>query len=234
MKLKIDTIFFDIGGVLTTSCFNAINQHIFSFSKDPASPMPTDEEMFERMAEFFAKGKIDEISVAFGKGKISPGKFYKSSQQEFKKHLGYRGSAQDFKEMFVGLRGEKITENVRLLCALAQSGNYTVGIISDNNVVDTKKFENEYPEILKCLPRSYIFMSQEVGMLKDEGTGVFDHAMRKTKSKPANCVMIDDSPGKLACAKAAGMHTICYKHGTTNLARELKKLGVDVPPVTDL
>ena len=186
MKPKIDTVFFDIGGVLVTLNYDCINRHIAQMSLKGMLP-GTDKEIFKVMESFFGSRDASSVLRAFQKGKISSAKFFASVHALLKSAFGYSETAKTCKAAFLKLCEDKIPENVKILRALSSMGKYKVGIISDNEEENAKIFFKRFQEVVNVLPRSYIFMSQEVGMLKDEGPGFFEHALRKTKSKPQGC-----------------------------------------------
>jgi len=69
-----------------------------------------------------------------------------------------------------------------------------------------------------------LVISAEEGIMKPDAR-IFEHALARLGRKPEEAVFIDDFAHNVEGAKAVGMHAIHYQPGT-NLPHKLAKLGV--------
>ena len=95
---------------------------------------------------------------------------------------------------------------------------FDIAFLTDTNKWQTQR-ERELVDI--SVFSKTIFRSHETHMLKTD-PGLFPYIIKKLKAKPADMLLIDDSPEKVKKAEQNGLRTICFE-SPNQLEKELKK-----------
>jgi HAD superfamily hydrolase (TIGR01509 family) len=113
-------------------------------------------------------------------------------------------------------------EPAALLRPLRDAG-YQVGILSNHSTEWSRAYLGRQGIDQLCDP---ILISAEIGLAKPD-PAVYAYTLRAfgREQAPGKCVFIDDKPENIEAARTAGMHAIHYTR-ETNLEAELRKLGV--------
>ena len=221
----IDTVFFDMGGVLAGHNWPRVQELICAKStKVPASWHSKDGSDLLKL--LLGNAPFQVTMGLYETGKIETREFIEATQAFLKKELGYTGSYADTLEAHTAILGEEITPTVKIFAKIAKRGEVKLAIISDNNAVHTQVHFEEHPEMMKIIPREHVFLSQETGYSKTSPEA-FLIPIERTGSRAENCLMIDDSSHKLEVCKKLGMSTIAFTR-EMDLVSELAKFGVRV------
>ncbi len=222
--MGIDTIFFDIGGVLLNIDFLPLNRALEA--KCPRLQKMDDKTSVQFWANYYDEGRVAEFERSFPVGGISSEEFLEGTVRFLSEDFGYTGTVDDFaeaiKRMLTG-----VNQDVLKCKDAAVMKGLKVGIISDTNAFHTAYMQERYAEIFAGLKRERVILSQEVGMRKGDGPEIFRLALERAKSRPEETVMLDDSEHKLVQARAAGLGTVKITRGM-DLPAELAKLGVEL------
>ena len=113
--------------------------------------------------------------------------------------------------------------NYPILKKLAKlKGKYKLGLLSD--------LSNVLREQVKAQPEFKIFDSMHFSSedhVKKPEMEFYLLLLKDLKSKPEECIYVDDNPKNIEPAKKLGMKTILFKNNE-QLNKDLKKLGVDL------
>jgi putative hydrolase of the HAD superfamily len=199
---EIQTIFWDVGGVLLTNAW------------DHTERAAALEHFHLDEKEFHARHEM--VVSSFERGKISLDEyldrtvFYREqtfTREEFRDYMF--SLSQPMPEVLVFARG------------LAACGKYFMGTINNEsrelNLLRIEKFG------LRSIFRLFV-SSCFVGLRKPE-SGIYRLAIETTQIDPKRCCFIDDRALNLECAAKLGMKTI-QMQTLEQLREELGKLGV--------
>jgi putative hydrolase of the HAD superfamily len=203
----IDTIIFDVGGVLHKNNNEYIKQDISKTLKVKTSLV--EKAWRELIPNLLGKGLIDE----------------KMFWEKFAKLTGCKEKipqnsllSREFKKRFsINQRTYHIVKSLKI-------NGYKLGIISDtipNHASYSSKkglFE----------PFDIVTLSYQVGLRKPD-SDIFLFALKKLRSKADNTIYIDDNPKYVAAARKLGIRGITYRN-SNQLKKQLIKLGIQVGP----
>ena len=200
--MTIRAVFFDLGGVIVRTEFQAPRQHLaerFGMDYDGLSKLVFDSET----AGQASLGLISEEEhwAAIARWLHLPVSETRAIHQEF-----FAGDITDLHllDFMRGLRKQ-----------------YKVGLISNawsglRPWIIEKKFEDVFDAMT---------ISAEVGVMKPD-TRIYRIALEKLDVAPADSVFLDDFLNNVAGARAVGMHAIHFIHPGQALA-ELKQILAD-------
>ena len=199
----IKTIIFDLGGVyFTDGTQRAINiiSEMFSLNKDLVS------DVF--------KGKIGS---KYRRNEITHEQFWNLAKETLKI------SANNYELAEIWLSGYVPIEGTVQLIKILKDNNYELLFLSDNvqERVDYLSAKYNFLENFK----DGIF-SHKVGVRKPN-IKIYKYALEKTKSKPEECIYIDDKADLLLPAEQLGMKTIHFKSAEF-LKKKLIDMGVNL------
>jgi HAD superfamily hydrolase (TIGR01509 family) len=204
-KEMIKTIISDVGNVLLFFDHKILTEG-FAKHSDLSS-----REIHERFL-------WSEIDNDFQMGKITPFNFYKKTS----KLLGMSISYDEFRKVYTDvliLQNDAMVEFLKTL-----KGKYRLIMLSDTNRIHTdfvkKKFS--FHEIFDGYVLSY-----EVGHSKHSNPkNIFSIAAKMAKSKPGECLFIDDMKENVEKARDFGFQAIQYTD-MESFIREMIRLGID-------
>ncbi len=204
LLLQINTIFWDVGGVLLTNAW------------DRAQRERALEQFKLDLEEF---GDRHEMVVSsLERGKIS-------FDEYLDRTIFYRPrpfAREVFKDYVFSL-SQPYREVLALAEELAKSGKYFMGTINNEsrelNLYRIQTFG------LRDIFSTFV-SSCFVGLRKPE-EGIYRMALEITQKSPQDCCFIDDRALNLEYARQMGMHTI-EMQDVEQLRRELRKLEVEI------
>jgi len=198
----INTLFWDIGGVLLSNAW------------DHTERLRTLNHFLLAEAEF--QDRHEMVVFSFERGKISLDEYL--DRTVFYRERSF--TRQAFKDDMFS-QSEPDPESLALARALAGSGKYLMSTINNEskelNLFRIEKFKLN--EIFSLFVSSCF-----VGLRKPE-MDIYKLSLEITQKPPGECCFIDDRALNLECAKQLGMHVI-QKQNAAQLREELERLGV--------
>jgi FMN phosphatase YigB (HAD superfamily) len=107
-----------------------------------------------------------------------------------------------------------IVPNIHAVCTLV--------LLSNTNDIHWRFARSRFPVFGHF---DHIVLSFEVGCRKPE-VAIFQEALRRAGCVPAEAVFVDDIAEYADAARKLGLHALYYRPGETDLAQELRGLGV--------
>ncbi len=186
--------------------------------------LPFDISVFlKRIAKYSSLGKDEIMSIpvlhnglieSFGKGRISPRKYYKGMKKIFMVDLKFK----DFLDIYCDI----FSLDSLVLETLAKlKGKHKLILLSNTDTLHFNYIKKRFPQIF--LFDEYI-LSYKVGSVKPEEK-IFRIALEKSEADPQNILFIDDTEENIRAAAKKGMKTIHF-NSRTNLKAELEKFGI--------
>ena len=204
--MTINTLIFDLGGVVLNNDWHDDNQEKFSLYSD----------YFGITYQQMERG-WDAAWPEFQLGKITEDEFWKIFLTEAESNKIDIQTAKQFWKKFV-------VENETMLTLLSRlKEKYTLAALTtiSKEWLDYKikkyNFDNIFTEIVS---------SGYSGLAKPD-TAIYQLLLDKLRVKSDQCVFIDDSPSTLPPASKLGMTTIPFVN-QKNLEKELIGLGIEV------
>ena len=112
----------------------------------------------------------------------------------------------------------------RTLFAMVQKRGLRMGLISDNTEFFVPWQQNAFPAMLTKTDPKLRFYSYASGCRKSDATdNLFDYAAKHVD--PARTLIVDDRPGNVAAAQKAGFHAVEFR-----MRQEWRLSGRDLPP----
>jgi putative hydrolase of the HAD superfamily len=196
----IKTIIFDYGKVIGNDSSSYIYKAVskkFRINKNKI------KKEFFKFIFLIEKGKIPEIM------------FWKRLAKNLNIH-----SYEILRKVWVEEFKKRAKVNKNLLSLISKlKHHYKICLLSNNAIFYQKDSINEI--LKKVFP--VIIYSYNVKMRKPEKR-IYMYTIRRMKSKPEECLAIDDSKAKLACPKKIGIETIRFKSLSMLRKDLLKKL----------
>ncbi|SRR5579883_1585740 len=114
------------------------------------------------------------------------------------------------------------------VCALvpALKPRYRLVLLSNTNELHAVHFRRQFADTLAHFDA--LVLSHEVGMRKP-CADIYAHCHTIAGSSPRECLFVDDLPANIEAARACGWQGIIYHRGV-DLRREMRKLGIELPP----
>lgn len=199
---NVTALFWDVGGVLLTNGWDRGSR------RKATQKFALDWDEFEDRHEL--------VVNAFETGKAT-------LQEYLQRTVFYRPRAfspADFQAFMFG-ESQTLGETIGLLGRLAGSGRYLIATVN-NESLELNEYRIRQYELRKYF--SAFFSSCYLGVRKPDAA-IYKLALSITQRAPAECVMIDDRPLNLECAKELGISTIAF-HSTKQLQDDLARLGV--------
>ena len=208
-------VFFDFGGVIVSSPFEAFNQY------ERANGLPTD----------FIRGvnSVNADANAWAlleRNEITPEEFDAVFAEESQRH-GHRVPGSVVLALIYG------TERPEMVAALdvLKSEGYVLACLT-NNVIANRHSDERASAVAPILRRfDHVIESSKVGVRKPERR-FYEIACERAGVSPAHCVFLDDLGVNLKTAKQMGMATIKVTSGPQALT-ELAAL-LDLPRLIPL
>ncbi len=198
---KIKAIIFDVGGVL---------------AKVNKSPLDYVAEKLNIEPKLLLKKRDPEYSL-LRKGKLNKKIALSKISKKLKIHR---------KKLEVSLYGafRKTHKKNNSIINLARKlkRNYKIAILSNQIIIQDEVMR----KIGLYKSFNLIILSYKSGSAKPE-LKIYKITLKKLKSKPKECIFIDNKKENLSPAKKLGIHTILFKN-KNKLIKDLKKLGVEI------
>lgn len=199
---NVTALFWDVGGVLLTNAWDRGSR------RKAMQKFGLDWDEFEDRHEL--------VVNAFETGKTT-------LQEYLQRTVFYRPRAfspADF-QAFMFSESQPLGESIALLGRVASGGRYLVATVN-NESLELNEYRIRQYELRKYF--SAFFSSCYLGVRKPDAA-IYQLALSITQRAPAECVMIDDRPLNLECAKELGISTIAFTNAK-QLEEDLARLGV--------
>jgi FMN phosphatase YigB (HAD superfamily) len=176
-------------------------------------------------AEFLARiaaSDLPALARTFESGAISSDEFSRTAR----KRAGLSDLSHDeFASLWADIFW--LNEPVATLVRALRERSYPLVIGSNTNELHARQFRRQFAETLAFFDGQVL--SFEIGHCKPSAE--FYHACaRAAGAEPAACVFIDDTPGNVEGARAAGLQGVLYRD-PSSLLSDLRDLGVEVAGV---
>ena len=161
--------------------------------------------------------KSDEMNKFYKTGKWNGDQYW----AWFIKELGIDSTKEELIELLS--QGYSINQQALDLCRELRGKGYKTLVCSNN-----------FPERIEILNKKFDFLkdfdttifSFEIGILKPNHE-IYKTLCRKSRLKPEEVFLADDSENNIESAKEFGIHTVFYSN-FEEFVNELKKLGVEI------
>lgn len=196
----IRTIIFDYGKVI---------------GNDPSSYIYKAVSKKYRINKNRIKKEFFKFIFLIEKGQIPEIMFWKGLAKNLNIH-----SYKKLRKVWIGEFKKRAKVNKKLLSLISKlKHHYKVCLLSNSAIFYQKDSINEI--LKKVFP--VIIYSYNVKMRKPEKR-IYLYAIRRMRSKPEKCLIVDDSKTKLACPEKIGIETIQFKSLSRLRKDFLKKL----------
>lgn len=199
---SVTALFWDVGGVLLTNAWDRGSR------RKAMQKFGLDGDEFEDRHEL--------VLNAFETGKTTLAEYLQRT-------LFYRPrsfSAADF-QAFMFSESQPLRETIALLGRLAAGRRYLTATVN-NESLELNEFRIRKYDLRQYF--SAFFSSCYLGVRKPDAA-IYKLALSITQRSPAECVMIDDRPLNLECARELGIETIAFSNAK-QLEEDLARLGV--------
>jgi putative hydrolase of the HAD superfamily len=186
-----------------------------------------DNHIFYRKLAGFASLSYEEIARLafdhgelvrlFDGGRLAPRAFYERVTARTGAAIGYEEFFVIYNDIFSPVPG-----TLDLLRGVKAAGLRMV-LLSNTDPMRFGFIKRRFPEIL--IFDAYT-LSYEVGAIKPD-RAIYEDAVRKAACRPEEAVFIDDMAENVEAAAALGIKGIVFKSGETDLAAELRALGIE-------
>ena len=199
----INTIFFDIGGVLLTDGWGHDSR------RAAAEKFGLDWDEYRERHENVAHA-IETNSIAL--------------EQYLTRAVFYRPRSFTRNEFrsFMFSQSQPHGETIEIVKQLASSKRYFLATLN-NEIFELNQYRIEHFGLDQYFP---IFFSSCFLGLRKPDEAIYRLALQVTQRKPAECIFIDDREVNLECPRELGLTTILF-HDAAQLLSQLQKLGVD-------
>ena len=199
-KCKIETIFFDVGGVILVDFIDRkIIDLAKKYQKDPAKLL---------------KSKAEHRPLA-DLGKISDPQFWKNILDD----NGIKATEDDW--VFDSYM-QPIDGVLDIIKSLKRNG-YRIAILSNDSkeMSAERRQKYQFDSIFND-----VIISSEHGVIKPSPE-IYRIALKRMQSLPENCIFVDDRQENLNTAAEMGIHTILFQNAE-QLKNEMFRLGVNI------
>jgi epoxide hydrolase-like predicted phosphatase len=207
-KQKVDTVFFDIGGVVVDAPmehYRTLGAEVFGCR---------DEHLVQCSAEFLPQLEMGLITSA-----------------EFWEKVGQKLAFMGMGRMVEPWRFKGFWEGIMLdtLSIHREVVDLSVKLRSKTKVAALSNTIQEHALVLQrqgvYQTFNPVILSCQVGMRKPNAD-IYHKAAELTRAKPARCLLIDDLPENVEGAIKAGFQAILYKGNCDELRHELHRMGL--------
>lgn len=200
--MTIDTLFFDVGGVLLSNGWDgAGRRHV-------ADEMGIDFEEFagrhELVADAFETGEIDLSTYLDRTVFHKPRPF---DEAEFVEHMLALSRADD--------------ASLDLASRLKRTGRYLMAILNN----ESKALNQHRIDAFGLRERFHLFLSSSIVGVKKPDERIYRLALEITQRDPSQCLFVDDRPVNLESAADLGMEVVEFTDAAS-FERDLARLGV--------
>jgi putative hydrolase of the HAD superfamily len=199
----------DFGGVLTTP----IQDSMEAFSNE----LGIDFDDFLRVAlRAYVEGD-DELVYAFETGELEEDEFSVKFAQRLAQATGKEIDPERFVQRMFG--GMRLEEGMMDAVAKARAAGFKTGLLSNSWGL------SGYPRERLAEIFDDVVISAEVGMRKPD-PAIFELSVTRLGVVPDASIFVDDHPGHLKAAVAAGMTTVLHRSPAQTIAELEELLGV--------
>jgi putative hydrolase of the HAD superfamily len=201
---RYTTLFCDIGGVLITNPWTLIAKQL------------SNEYRINRQ---IVHDRLLVLTDAFDKNQLTLRAFHRHLSNSFAKPIPYR----HFEQLVVSSSLRKVPAVWNSVRDLKNSAEISVFAISNISKPVWNSLQRKYG-IASLFDNA--ILSYRVGVTKPDQR-IFRFALGETKSRPQECVLLDDSAGNISVAKAMGLKTYRAKNPkeTTRFLESLRMPG---------
>ena len=187
-----------------------------------------DNHIFYRKLAGYASMSYEEIArLAFDHGELV--RLFDSGRmasREFFERVTARVEARMDEEEFFSIYNDIFSPIPGTLDILRElKPRARLILLSNTDPMRFGLIKRRFPEIL--IFDEYV-LSYEVGAIKPD-PAIYEEAIRRAGCRPAEAVFIDDLAVNVEAAAELGIKGIVFTAGTTDLAAELRRLGLSIP-----
>jgi epoxide hydrolase-like predicted phosphatase len=199
-------VFFDFGGVLTTSVWDSFAAFLRGEGLDP----DTIKNLFRHDPEALAD--LRELET----GTLTEDEF----EQKFGRRLGLKNSKGLIDSMFAGMQPD---DRMVAACREIRAAGLLTGLIT--NSWSTAHYDRKL--LAELFDVSVI--SAEVHMHKPQ-PAIYRLAAERLKVAPEECIFVDDLRENCEAAEAVGMTAVRHRNAAETIARLAKLTGISLAP----
>ena len=207
--MTIEAVVFDFGGVFTSSPFSGLHAWHEERGLDPELGLravfgPYDQD-------------TDHPWHQLERGEIA----LETAAEQIKAVGAEMGLDIDLKEMFGALGGESGARSdvVEKGLALRASG-YRTALITNN----IKEFSDGWRAMIPVDELFEVIVDSSAVGIRKPDLRIYEMTLEQLDVAPENAVFLDDAPGNIVAARAAGMHAILVEDDHTSAFAELDRL----------
>jgi putative hydrolase of the HAD superfamily len=199
-------VFFDFGGVLTTSVWDSFAAFLRGEGLDP----DTIKNLFRHDPEALAD--LRELET----GTLTEDEF----EQKFGRRLGLKNSKGLIDSMFAGMQPD---DRMVAACREIRAAGLLTGLIT--NSWSTAHYDRKL--LAELFDVSVI--SAEVHMHKPQ-PAIYRLAAERLKVAPEECIFVDDLRENCEAAEAVGMIAVRHRNAAETIARLAELTGISLAP----
>lgn len=199
-------VFFDFGGVLTTSVWDSFAAFLRGEGLDP----DTIKNLFRHDPEALAD--LRELET----GTLTEDEF----EQKFGRRLGLKNSKGLIDSMFAGMQPD---DRMVAACREIRAAGLLTGLIT--NSWSTAHYDRKL--LAELFDASVI--SAEVHMHKPQ-PAIYRLAAERLKVAPEECIFVDDLRENCEAAEAVGMTAVRHRNAAETIARLAELTGISLAP----
>jgi epoxide hydrolase-like predicted phosphatase len=204
--MRFRAVFFDFGGVLTTSVWDSFAAFLRSEGLDPE----TIKNLFRHDPEALADLRGLET------GELTEDEF----EAKFGRRLGLKDPEGLIDSMFAGMQPD---EEMVAACRQIRGAGMLTGLISNSWSTD------HYDRDLLAELFDTAVISAEVHMHKPEPE-IYRLAAERLEVQPEECIFVDDLRENCEGAEAVGMTAVRHRNAAETIARLTELTGIALAP----
>ncbi len=208
---RFDALIVDFGGVLTTPLRDSFQ----AFCEESGIEL----QHLVRVAMRVYTGGEDDLVVGFETGRISDDDFSREFARRLSEEAGQEVAPEDLLERL--FKGGVLEETMLTAVAIARAAGYKTGLLSNSWGLGT------YPMDRLNDMFDAIVISGQVGLRKPDRR-IYELTAERLGVAPPRCVFVDDHPGHLTSAAAAGMTTVLHREPARTIAELESLLGLSL------
>lgn len=187
---KIETVIFDLGGVLYDVDYELSRQALIKYSDNP-------ELLTEK-----SKSEFINIAQSFEKGLIRPSEF----RNHFRKEFSIDATDEQFDQAWNAMLISLFEDTKEILEYSKQNAN--IFLLSNTNEIHFNRFIKECERLLTYFNFSYF--SHHINMRKPDKE-IYQYVMKHNKLVPQTTLFIDDLAQNTMAAAELGINTYTCK-----------------------
>jgi putative hydrolase of the HAD superfamily len=184
---ELDTIIFDLGGVLYDISYERIEEAFGKLQTSSGDPV------------HYSRQTQPDVVTAIEVGDISPEEFYEGFRKDFLLAATDEQILEAWNSMLVKVFDGRAEMVQRL------HERYSLALLSNTNILHHNHIAEECAEMFSHF--DYLFMSYQMRKRKPN-VDIFEDVLTQTGFAPERTLFIDDSPQHLEGAAKVGLHTI--------------------------